>query len=69
MCLSLIPLAGIFNGTFIELFPDLPDSDIPDTPLAMHQSPDSSMYWISGQEGMLVKVSAKCFFFAMVGMI
>ncbi|CAN0432934.1 unnamed protein product [Ascophyllum nodosum] len=49
---------GIFNGSFIELFPDLPDSDIPDTPLAMHQSPDSSMYWISGQEGMLVKVDA-----------
>ena len=52
---------GIFDAEFSELFPDLPTSDKPETTLAMHQSPDKSMYWISGQEGLLVKVRIRRF--------
>ena len=40
----------------MQLFPDLPDSDKPETILALHQSPDGTMYWIVGQEGMLLRV-------------
>ena len=47
---------GIFDADFTHLFPDLPDSDKPETTLAMHQSPDGTMYWLAGQEGMLLKV-------------
>ena len=49
----------IFNESFTgltELFPDLPDSDLPDTTLAMHQSPDGTMYWIVDREGKLLRV-------------
>ncbi|CAM9644170.1 unnamed protein product, partial [Ascophyllum nodosum] len=45
-------LSGIFDADFTHLFPDLPDSDKPETTLAMHQSPDGTMYWLAGQEGM-----------------
>ena len=44
----------------MQLFPDLPDSDKPETILALHQSPDGTMYWIAGQEGMLLRVSYGC---------
>ena len=47
---------GIFDADFTLLFPDLPDSDMPGTALAMHQSPDGTMYWIAGQEGILLRV-------------
>ena len=47
---------GIFDADFTHLFPDLPNSDKPETTLAMHQSPDATMYWIAGQEGMLLRV-------------
>ena len=41
---------------FTKLFPDLPDTDMPGTTLAVHQSPDKSMYWLAGQEGLLLQV-------------
>ena len=52
---------GIFDAGFTELFPDLPDSDLPGTPLAMHQSPDGTMHWISVQEGQLLRVGVECY--------
>ena len=54
-------LAGVFTGEFEELFPDLPDSDRPAITLAMHQSPDGSAYWISGQGGIIVGVGTLSF--------
>ena len=47
---------GIFDAEFTELFPDL--GDLPGTTLAMHQSPDGSMYWIVDQDGILLRVGA-----------
>ena len=47
---------GIFDAEFTKLFPDL--SNKPETTLAMHQSPDGAMYWIAGQEGILLRVGA-----------
>lgn len=39
------------------MFPDLDeDTDFPGSPLSMHQSPDGSMYWIAGQNGVIKKV-------------
>ena len=60
---------GIFDAEYTELFPNLPDSDVPETTLAMHQSPDKSMYWLAGQEGLLVKVSATCSLFIWVYLV
>ncbi|CAN0428975.1 unnamed protein product [Ascophyllum nodosum] len=48
--------SGIFDAEFTNLFPDL--SNKPETTLAMHQSPDGAMYWIAGQEGILLRVDA-----------
>lgn len=56
---SFILPAGIFDTEFTELFPDLPDNDKPGTTVAMHQSLDESMYWLAGQEGILLKVRFK----------
>lgn len=46
------------NSSLTLLFPDVPKSDLPDTTLAMHESPDGSMYWVAGQEGILLRVGA-----------
>lgn len=35
------------------MFPDL---DLPSKTVAMHQSPDGSMFWIVGKDGQLVRV-------------
>ena len=51
-------MSGIFDAEFTPLFPDLPNSDKPEITLAMHQSPDSTMYWIAGKEGIILRVDA-----------
>ena len=60
---------GVFDAEYTELFPNLPDSDMPGTTLAMHQSPDKSMYWLAGREGLLLKVSAACSLFIWVYLV
>ena len=47
---------GTFDVEFTKLFPDLSNNDKPEITLAMHQSPDGAMYWIAGQEGILLRV-------------
>ena len=56
---STVLSGGIFDADFTQLFPDLPDSDKPETTLAMHQSPDSTMFWISGREGIILRVGVE----------
>lgn len=49
--------AEIFEPGLNKVFPDLSvDDDFPAKTISMHQSPDSSMYWLAGQLGAIKKV-------------
>lgn len=40
----------------VEAFPDLSDDDLPEDLMCMHMTPDSSRWWLGGQEGQVVTV-------------
>ena len=48
----------MFNEEVTEVFPDLDDSDQPEATLALHQSPNGTMFWMAGQEGIILRVGA-----------